>query len=79
MSIAEDLQRIANEKNLEGKGTNINETHKIKQEVEARIYNLGPVKKAFIQMTREWNRYLMLREKEELTEKEQEELKGMFK
>ena len=77
--IAEDLQRIANEKNLEGKGTNINETHKIKQEVETRIYNLSPVKKAFIQMTREWNRYLMLREKEELTEKEQEELKGMFK
>ncbi len=77
--MSKDLRQIAEVQ--EGKGTNIKGTFEAKEEAKAKakVYDEHIFKKAYLQMTGEWNKYLMLMEKEELTEKEQEELKGIFK
>ena len=77
--LSDNFKNIKNENRLEGQGTNLEETYKAKEEAKARVYGLSAVKKAFAQVSGKWARYTMLMDKEELTQKEQEELKGMFK
>lgn len=77
--LSDNFKNIKTENKLEGQGTNLEATYKAKEEAKARVYGLSSVKKAFAQVSGKWARYTMLMDKEELTQKEQEELKGMFK
>ena len=73
------LREILETHNLEGKGTALLEAHNAKEEAKGRLFGMSKVKKAFAQISGKWARYLMLMEKEDLNDKEKEELNGMFR
>lgn len=77
--LASHLQKVDNENNLKGKGENIKSTYDVKKATHARIRGLSKVKKAFAQVSGEWGLYTMLMDKEELNEKEKDQLGKMFR
>ena len=77
--LAKDLREIADRMDTEKTGKTLVQTYEAKKSAQSRIYGLSKAKQAIAKITGKWSRYMMLMEKEELTEKEQEEITTMFR